>query len=75
MRSKGKESTLDQILIAVTQANKRACRWQHNAVFGCCTVSSTACAVKAASRNVETPQGIQVPCEPLELSTTGHPVV
>ena len=35
MRSKGKESTLDQILIAVIQVNKRACRWQHNAVFGC----------------------------------------
>ena len=30
------------------------------------------CAVKAACRNVVTPQGIQVPCEPLELSTTSH---
>jgi len=33
------------------------------------------CAVKAANRNVATPQGIQVPCEPLELSTMGHLVV
>ena len=30
------------------------------------------CAVKAACRNVETPSGIQVPDEPLELSTMGH---
>ena len=36
---------------------------------------SPECAVQAARRNVETPQGIQVPCEPLELSTTGHLVV
>jgi hypothetical protein len=28
--------------------------------------------VKAACRNVETPQDIQVPCEPLELSNDDH---
>jgi hypothetical protein len=30
------------------------------------------CAVKAAYRNVETPMGIQVPNEPLELSIADH---
>ncbi len=33
------------------------------------------CAVKAAWRNAITPQGIQVPYEPLGLSITGHLVV
>jgi hypothetical protein len=33
------------------------------------------CAVKAAWRNAITPQGIQVPYEPLGLSMTGHLVV
>ena len=35
-------------------------------------LSKIVCAVKAQSRNVETPRDIQVPREPLELSVAGH---
>ena len=30
------------------------------------------CAVKVQRRNVETPEGVQAPAEPLELSIIGH---
>jgi hypothetical protein len=69
MRSKGKESTIDQILIAVTQANKRACRWQHNAVFGCCTVSSTAMYDRITSRYRKSSKSIACRSGPLHTMT------
>jgi hypothetical protein len=34
--------------------------------------SPAVCAVKAACKNVETPWGMQVPHEPLELSIVDH---
>ena len=70
-RMVGAQEPLPFGLVCPRHGGPEAVAWQPSGLRGHASATRQ-CAVKAACRNVNRPLGIQVPSEPLELSTLDH---